>query len=232
MIKVKQPYLFIAALFSILIFSINQSWAGVALGATRVVYPANQKQASLGISNNDDKSTFLIQSWVENEAGQKTNQFVITPPLFVMKGKKENTLRIIDGTNDSLPKDRETLMWLNVKAIPSADKSQEDKNLLQFAIVSRIKLFYRPAGLSVSPEKAPAALVFSRSGNQLNIDNPTPYYVTVTNVKSNNKELKSFMVSPMGKTQIAIPAGANNTFSYQTVNDFGAFTPVIQVNVN
>ncbi|WP_024914401.1 fimbria/pilus periplasmic chaperone, partial [Chania multitudinisentens] len=66
--------------------------AGVGLGATRVIYPADQKQVTLGVSNNDDKSTFLIQSWVENAEGQKEGRLVITPPLYLMQGKKENTL--------------------------------------------------------------------------------------------------------------------------------------------
>jgi fimbrial chaperone protein len=34
----------------------------------------------------------------ENDGG-KDGRFVITPPLFAMQGKKENTLRIIDATN-------------------------------------------------------------------------------------------------------------------------------------
>lgn len=88
MIKAKHLRLFLSVLTISLTCGLNQVQAGVALGSTRVVYPADQKQVSLGISNNDDKSTFLIQSWVENEAGDKTNTFVITPPLFVMKGKK------------------------------------------------------------------------------------------------------------------------------------------------
>lgn len=231
MIKAKRLNIFFTALVITLGMGLNQANAGVALGSTRVVYPSNQKQVSLGISNNDDKSTFLIQSWIENAAGEKTNSFVITPPLFVMKGKKENTLRIIDGTNNSLAKDKETLLWVNVKAIPSIDKSFEDKNTLQFAIVSRIKLLYRPTGLSMPPEKAPSALSFSRSGNTLTIANPTPYYITATNLISNTKELKSFMVSPMGNTSIPVPAGANNTLSYQTINDFGALTPAISTNI-
>lgn len=231
MIKATRLRLFLSVLTISLTCGLSQVQAGVALGSTRVVYPADQKQVSLGISNNDDKSTFLIQSWVENEAGEKTNTFVITPPLFVMKGKKENTLRIIDGTNKSLAKDRETLLWINVKAIPSTEKSLEDKNTLQFAIVSRIKLLYRPTGLTIPPEKAPAALAFSRSGQSLNISNSSPYYVTATNIISNKKELKSFMVPPMGKTSITIPDGANNTISYQTINDFGALTPAIQISV-
>ncbi|HFI5291118.1 TPA: fimbria/pilus periplasmic chaperone, partial [Klebsiella oxytoca] len=73
-----------------------QAQAGVALGATRVIYPAGQKQVQLAVTNNDEKSTYLIQSWVENADGAKDGRFVITPPLFAMQGKKENTLRIID----------------------------------------------------------------------------------------------------------------------------------------
>lgn len=95
-----------------------QAQAGVALGATRVIYPAGEKQVQLAVTNNDDNSTYLIQSWVENADGVKDGRFVVTPPLFAMQGKKENTLRILDATNNQLPQDRESLFWMNVKAIP------------------------------------------------------------------------------------------------------------------
>ncbi|MFQ6365119.1 molecular chaperone, partial [Serratia marcescens] len=78
-----------------------------------------------------------------------------TPPLFLMQGKKENTLRIIDATNNALPKDRESLFWVNVKAIPSLDKAKQKENTLQLAITSRIKLLYRPQNLSMAPDQAP-----------------------------------------------------------------------------
>ncbi len=74
----------------------------------------------------------------------------MTPPLFAMKGKKENTLRILDATNNQLPQDRESLFWMNVKAIPSMDKSKLTENTLQLAIISRIKLYHRPAKFSVA----------------------------------------------------------------------------------
>lgn len=54
--------------------------AGVALGATRVIYPAGQKQVQLGVTNNDDSNTYLIQSWIENSENEKDGRFVITPP--------------------------------------------------------------------------------------------------------------------------------------------------------
>ncbi len=74
-------------LFAASIFSASAQ-AGVALGATRVIYPAGQKQVQLSVTNNDDNSTWLIQSWVENADGQRDGRFVITPPLFAMQGKK------------------------------------------------------------------------------------------------------------------------------------------------
>lgn len=114
-----------AVLASFLVFFyIPQSYAGVALGATRVIYPEGQKQVQLAVTNNDDKSSYLIQSWIENAEGKKDARFVITPPLFSMQGKKENTLRIIDATNGQMPEDRESLFWVNVKAIPAMDKAK------------------------------------------------------------------------------------------------------------
>ncbi|TQI78921.1 fimbrial chaperone protein [Serratia fonticola] len=202
--------------------------AGVGLGATRVIYPSDQKQVSLGVSNNDDKGTFLIQSWIENADGQKDGRFVITPPLFLIQGKKENTLRIIDATNNSLPKDRESLFWVNVKAIPSQEKSAQQDNTLQLAITSRIKFFYRPRGLHIPPDKAPEQLRFKRNGNALSIVNPTPYFVTLSELNAGTRVLSATMVPPLGSTSVALPADAGSNVTYRTVNDYGALTPVMQ----
>jgi fimbrial chaperone protein len=198
--------------------------AGVALGATRVIYPAGQKQVQLAVTNNDEKSAYLIQSWVENAAGGKDNRFVITPPLFAMQGKKENTLRIIDATNQQLPQDRESLFWINVKAIPSMDKAKLSDNTLQLAIISRIKLYYRPTKLPLPVEKAAEKLRFRRSGNTLTLINPTPYYLTVTELNAGTRVLENALVPPMGEASVRIPSDAGNAISYKTINDYGALT--------
>ena len=154
---------FMATVLLLFLFACHSTIANaaVALGATRVIYPANQKQVLLPVTNNDPASVYLIQSWIENAGDQKDTQFVITPPLFSMQGKKENTLRIINATNHQLPGDRESLFWVNVKAIPAMEKDQKNENTLQLAIISRIKMFYRPTHLAMAPEEAPAML---RSG--------------------------------------------------------------------
>lgn len=40
------------------------------------------------------------------------------------------------------------MFWLNIKGIPAMD-SAPDKNMVQFAINSRIKLIFRPAALKM-----------------------------------------------------------------------------------
>lgn len=209
------------------VICISHAEAGVALGATRVIYPAGQKQVTLGVSNNNDKDTFLIQSWVESNDGQKEARFVITPPLFVMQGKKENTLRIIDATNNSLPKDKESIFWVNVKTIPSLDKNQQKENTLQLAITSRIKLFYRPENLSIAPDQAPSKLTFKKSEKSLVVNNPTPYFLTVTELNAGTRILANTMVPPMGSAAVKIPSDAGSDITYRTINDYGALTAVM-----
>lgn len=185
----------------------------------------------LPVTNNDPASVYLIQSWIENAGDQKDTQFVITPPLFSMQGKKENTLRIINATNHQLPGDRESLFWVNVKAIPAMEKDQKNENTLQLAIISRIKMFYRPTNLAMAPEEAPAMLRFRRSGSKLTLINPTPYFITVTNMKAGNSNLPNTMVPPKGEVSVDITHAATGDISFQTINDYGALTPRIKATM-
>lgn len=203
-----------------------QAAGGVALGATRVIYPAEAKQTSLSINNSDSKERFLVNSWIENSAGARDKSFIVTPPLFVSEPSSENTLRIIYA-GPALPTDRETIFWMNVKAIPSVDKNNlEGSNVLQLAILSRIKLFVRPKNLQMQPEEALKQLRFSRNGEQLSIHNPSPYYVSTVNLKIGNEKLANTMVAPKSVSHVVVSPALKGAISFQTVNDYGAVTPV------
>lgn len=80
---------------------------------------------------------------------------------------------------------------MNVKAIPSMDKSKLTENTLQLAIISRIKLYYRPAKLALPPDQAAEKLRFRRSANSLTLINPTPYYLTVTELNAGTRVLEN-----------------------------------------
>ncbi|WP_189636460.1 fimbria/pilus periplasmic chaperone [Serratia quinivorans] len=213
----------------------SSAWAGgISLGATRVIYPADAKQTSLAVNNSDKQARFLIQTWVENEAGNKTDDFIVTPPLFVSKPASENTLRII-YSGGKLPDDRETLYWLNSKAIPSVNRDDiKGKNVLQIAVLARIKIFVRPAGLAEKSADAPQMLTFLRNGNNLTITNPSPFYVTLVNmtIGGKNVNLANKMVAPKSSAQLPLFNEASGVFTYQAINDYGAMTPVAKVQVN
>lgn len=207
---------------------------GIALGSTRIMYLASAKQVSFSINNSDKNNLFLVQTWIENSEGKKTDDFIVTPPLFVSKPQSENTLRII-YSNGVLPNDRETLYWLNSKAIPSIDKEKiEGKNILQIAVLARIKLFVRPDSLIEKSEDSASTLEFKRNGNTLYIRNPSPFYVTLVNMTIGGEPLsvKNIMVAPKSSSEVSLINCSSGLFAYQTINDYGANTPIMSVEVN
>lgn len=207
---------------------------GIVLGATRVVYNADSKEASLTVNNQSAKQYFLIQSWVDDEKGNKSVPFAITPPLFRLNATKENMLRII-RTGGNLPSDRESVYWVNVKAIPPAPDAGQGQNVLQLAIKTRIKLFYRPEGLPGAAIDSPAALQWSVQGNELVAKNPTAYSVTLDSVKIDGKEIKNVnLVMPKSEAHYTLPAGTGhgNSVSYTAINDYGGITPVMNAKAS
>lgn len=75
---------FMATVLLLLLFACHSTIANaaVALGATRVIYPANQKQVLLPVTNNDPASVYLIQSWIENAGDQKKIPSLSLPHRF------------------------------------------------------------------------------------------------------------------------------------------------------
>lgn len=198
---------------------------GVGLGTTRMVYSSDTTQSMLQVRNTHPEATFLIQSWMESEKGERTNDFVITPPLYVQKPATESAVKIMFN-GKALPQDRETLYWMTVKAIPQQNKNSSG-NSLQFASANRIKVFYRPAELGEGASKAWKNLSGTYHAGKVTLTNPTPYYLTAINVKIDNMAVKPFMVPPKSSMTLADTFIQAASFSYQTINDYGAWTPVV-----
>lgn len=153
------------------------------------------KQLTFSIANTSSKDSFLVQSWVENKAGDKVKDLIVVPPLYLSGPNDENILRLI-LMNHNLPNDRESLYYYIAKGIPSIDKVSDQENNVRIALASRIKLFIRPSGLKPSPARAPEKLIFSKTKKGIFIKNPTPYYLTLANIKYGKKEINSLMIKP------------------------------------
>lgn len=203
---------------------------GVTLGSTRVIYPSNAKQAELTVINTDPQNKFLVQSWIEDEHGHKNKDFIVTPPLYVLEANKENTLRVV-YTGHNLPQDRESMFWANVKVIPPLSDENKTANTMQIAIQNRIKLFYRPQTIIKQDEQEHEKIQFTRRNNKLEVTNPTPYYFTLVNIKSNQRELaSSLVVAPFSSSYLI--TNVSGSVSYQTINDFGAQTSRVTKKLN
>lgn len=193
---------------------------GVSVQGTRIIYSQHEKEKSLHVSNSSATDSFLVQSWVEDAHGKKSDNFVVTPPLFLSPPGSENTLRLI-FTGASLPQDKESLYYFVTKQIPSGDNETAGKSVLKIALATRIKLFFRPDGLSVTREDATSLLSFTHAPSGLGIYNPTPYYLTLTDFKTEGNILKDIMLSPGEHTYEKAPASIM-TISFRSLNDYGA----------
>lgn len=217
--------------------------ANVIIGGTRVVFPAKDGEVTVRLTNDNTKPA-LIEAWIDRGDAHSTpdkvdTPFLITPPLFRMEAHKDQSLRII-ATPAQLPTDRESLFWLNVLEIPPKPTGQEfvGKNLLQFAIRSRLKLFYRPAHLPGDVNKAPAELTWKTvpdgQGYALEVTNPSAYHITIVqlsvDVGGKTYTTDPGMVDPLGTLRMPLKGltsapTVGTQVAYTIVNDYGATTP-------
>ena len=103
----------------------------MVVGGTRVIF--NGEKRSLNQRRQPGQRTLFNSVWLDNQqSGVDKIAFIITPPLFRLDGHQENMLRIV-RVGDDLPKDKESLYWMNIKSIPSTEHTGKS-NTLQIAV--------------------------------------------------------------------------------------------------
>lgn len=206
--------------------------ASIQISATRVIYPAAEKNVSVHITN-PGKYPVLLQSWTDDGNTEMRpdlmrTPFVLTPPLTRVNADAGQTLRL-SFVGPALPTDRESLFWLNVLEIPPVGET--DKNQIQVAFRSRIKLFYRPASLdSNGAQQAASQLRWQARGNTVALINPTPYYVSAVSLSfthgGKTTTVAASMVAPKSSTDIPLPAGIESSsvsnVKVESINDYGS----------
>ncbi|EKY3197564.1 molecular chaperone [Cronobacter turicensis] len=221
--RATRKYILRANIFLLLILLVNNATAGgIVVGGTRVIYEGNKKEAALSIKNNSAASPFLLQSWVDNGDGKTRGPFMVTPPLFRIEPEEDHELRI--AKTGSLPEDRESLFYLNIRAIPPS--SPEAVNTLKLVVKTRIKLFYRPQALVVDAQTAYQQLKFHLAEGHLLAENPTPFYMVFDSLKIGATRIQSAdMLAPFASQRFALPATeTGRVVSWRVINDYGGVT--------
>jgi len=231
------------AVIAALAFGAAPAQATVVIAGTRVVFPAATGEVTVRLSNEGSQPA-LVEAWIDDGDPASTPDtakvpFLVTPPLARMNAGKGQSLRIVYA-GQPLPADRESLFWLNVLEIPPKPVAQtgEEQNTLQFAVRSRLKLFFRPAQLAGDPATASQGIVWKsvRNGSAyaLEAHNASPYYITFSKVSAidgqASYESETGMVAPQSTLRLplksldhTLPAGSG--VDYTVINDFGAATP-------
>lgn len=224
---------------------------GIGLQSTRVIYPSDALKGVTFTVTNRTANVYLLQSrvidWVnvftiaENsqpieqdsaiQASTEANglpPYIVLPPLVRVDPQDKITLRI-QLINDRLPIDRESIFTLVLKAIPSQTKGNEgaDSTSAQviLALQNNLKLFYRPKSLpKMEVDLRAKALTFALQGKTLTIKNPTPYYITLSELTIDEKPVplsKGNMLPPFATEKYNITTSVGNTISWRIIDDKG-----------
>lgn len=209
--------------------------ASVVITGTRVIYPEKQKEVTVKV-NNTGTGPVILQSWIDNGDVNARPEvlkvpFVLTPPINRVEPNKSQTLRI-SYTGDALPKDKESVFWLNVLEIPAKADAGSNQNYLQMAFRSRIKLFFRPTGLVGNPNDAAQSLIWTKVPGGLKATNPTPFHVSLVTVSmtgSKQAPVEGQMISPNNSLTFLLSGNTTgNSVDFEFVNDYGALNRLSQ----
>ncbi|EON3358239.1 fimbria/pilus periplasmic chaperone [Yersinia enterocolitica] len=224
----------------------------VKVGETRAIYPLSSvKGISLSMVNPQDYP-ILVQTQIKDEDKHSSAPFVVTPPLFRLDAGMQGRVRVI-RTGGNFPQDRESLQWLCLTGIPPKEgdmwdnshhdnkKETQDVNLdVRLSISTCMKLLVRPDQLKQKPEDVAGELIWQRNGKQLQVNNPTPFYISFKSINLGGKDInlssagKNIYVAPFAKRSFSLPvdmAGAPVEVNWKIINDLGGESQLFKANV-
>lgn len=204
--------------------------ASVTPDRTRLVFNESDKSISVTLRNNNEKLPYLAQSWLEDEKGNKiTSPLAVLPPVQRIDAMMNGQVKI-QALPDihTLPSDRESLFYYNVREIPPKTGKA---NTLQIALQTRIKLFWRPKALENVSMKNPwqHKVTLTRSGQEFTVNNPTPYFVVISNASAQKNGNPAAGFSPLvisPKTSVPLKVKMDSVPVLTYVNDYGARMPL------
>lgn len=177
-----------ALVASTLMLAAGQSLAAFSLNGTRFIYEEGKKNMSFEVSNGA-KETYGGQVWIDNTTQPKDGVYLVpAPPFFKVKAGGKQIVRLMN-VNPDLPKDRESLFWLNVQEVPPVPENTEG-SVLAIAMNTQVKVFYRPKTLIDGRKEAEKQINVATENGKTVLKNPTPYYFAVVKVSHNGSEVK------------------------------------------
>lgn len=205
-----------ALIASVLLAAPLVSHSAIVPDRTRVIFNGNENSITVTLKNGNATLPYLAQAWLEDDKFAKdTRYFTALPPLQRIEPKSDGQVKVQPlPAAASLPQDRESLFYFNVREIPP---KSDKPNTLQLALQTRIKFFYRPVAVARQVDKThpwQTKLTLTYQGDGVIFDNPTPFYLVISNAGSKENEtasgFKNLLIAPREKvtSPIKVPRSA------------------------
>ncbi len=223
------PIYFTRSLVLALFFCCTTLQAALTPDRTRIIFNGDQNSVSLNVNNGNKSLPFLAQAWLEDSNHKKvTSPLMVIPPIQRINGGERSLVRITRSQlTMQLPQDRESLFYFNLREIPPRS---DKENVLQIALQSQMKLFYRP--ISIIAEKDAIwqeELIVKKTATGITIENPTPYHITLSSLKLDGQKqgggdirgFESIMIAPKSQQSVTLSDRIPNRFVMTYINDYG-----------
>lgn len=207
--------------------------AAVTLQGTRIVHDAAQgRDVTVRATNGGDQAA-MVQVWIDDGDSHARPENVRTPFRLtpadprLLQPHQGQAYRVTYAPRPSeapLPTDRESVFYFNLLDIPPKPADAAGKNLLQFAVRTRVKLFHRPAGLPGNARDAAGQLQWRAQGGALQVSNPSAYHVTISTLTlPDGRKVEADMIAPGAEVRLPLPSGAAmpSSVTFQWLDDYG-----------
>lgn len=205
--------------------------ANIIINGTRVIYHEGTDSVNIQLTNNGDLAS-LVQSWIDdgdiNSTPEDANSpFYLYPPIVKIAGRQGQTLKI-KNTDKTSSGNIEQVYYLNILDIPENAEALKGKSYLQLAMKTRIKIFYRPEGLTDNPERINEKVTYQLNGNKVLVKNNSQYHFTIVSISTQETPrltlTDSEMIPPQSSRELPlINRLISNSVVVIYVDDFGVY---------
>jgi len=194
---------------------ITDGRCGVSVVGTRFMITDKMQQLNIKLVN-DNESDYLIKSTVDDK------DFIISPPLFLLKKGMSNIITIIP--KDKINHNRDKTVNLVITSIPKSTAS-DNVNSVSMAVRSHFKIIYRHRTID---QTAFDNLKLIREDNQCLLVNHSDFSFTVS-VENEKKSARSRVINVIpGEKKILDFAGLDSSCA-GWITFYNEFDDVINV---
>ena len=197
------------------------------MSGTRFIFPSDKKAVTLDPENKSSDHCLLNTRVLDADGVSESEKILALPPMIELKPSTKGSV-VLRRITSELPEDRESLFYLSGLFIPQAS----DKEAISVGYELRHKMFFRPKSLVAMDAVADVVnrIEFRRIGDEVEIRNPTPYYLTFNTLTFDDVEMPittfKNMLAPYETVTIQPPAGSCQKVNWTLINDEGLPTKV------